>query len=65
MLVIVNFLVTIGKLVALLLAYIFLDSDLKHGNYKTMMVVSCLPMFFVLYFNITYIEESPRFLLAN
>lgn len=42
-----NFFVSIGKLYGLLLAYIFLDT-FTSGNWRLMMICSCVPNIFVL-----------------
>lgn len=62
-LVFINFMVSVGKLVAVLLAFCFLERSLKTGNYQLMIVVSSLPMFYVLHQNRLFLLESPRYLV--
>jgi MFS family permease len=59
-----NFCVSIGKLYGLLLAYIFLDTFIS-GNWRYMMIFSCIPNIFVFIGSFTTLQESPRYLIAN
>ena len=59
----INFCVSIGKLYGLLLAYIFLDS-FTSGNWRAMMVLSCLPNIIVFFGSLLHIRETPRFLIG-
>lgn len=59
-----NFCVSIGKLYGLLLAYIFLDT-FTSGQWRLMMIFSCFPNILVFFGSLIYLEESPRFLIAN
>ena len=58
-----NFCVSLGKLYGLLLAYIFLDT-FTSGNWRAMMIFSCIPNLFVLFGALTILKESPRFLIG-
>jgi MFS family permease len=48
----INFCVSIGKLYGIFLAYIFLDT-FTSGNWRWMMIFSCLPNIFVFFGSIT------------
>ena len=61
---IVNFFVTIGKMYAFLLAYVFLDG-FNSGNWRMMMIISSLTSLFVFIASKYLLLESPRFLIAN
>ena len=59
-----NFCVSLGKLYGLVLAYIFLDT-FTSGNWRAMMICSCIPNLFVFVGSLTVIHESPRFLIGS
>jgi MFS transporter, putative metabolite:H+ symporter len=64
MLVIINFFLTLGKVLGCFLVYIFISPDLKSGNWRLMMITSGIIPLIVLYGSLTFILESPRFLLS-
>lgn len=63
-LLLINFCVSLGKIYAIVLAYIFLD-DFHSGNWRAMMVCSSIPSLIVVAGSYLHMEESPRFLLAT
>ncbi|EAS04378.1 MFS transporter (macronuclear) [Tetrahymena thermophila SB210] len=63
-LVFLNFFVSVGKLVGCILAMICLDS-FTSGNWKLMMMLSSISSLFVFIASSSYLQESPRFLLAT
>lgn len=65
MLLILNFTLTIGKLYACLLGYIFLE-DMFYGNWRGLMASSSLTPLLVFFLSIFVLKESPRYLcVAN
>lgn len=63
-LLLLNFCVSLGKIFGIVLAEIFLDS-FTSGNWRLMMFFSGLPSVAVLIGTYCYMEESPRYLIAN
>jgi MFS transporter, putative metabolite:H+ symporter len=61
----INFCISIGKLYAVFLGWLFLQPVLADTNWKLMMVCGALPNFIVLWGSIYILEESPRFLLLH
>lgn len=61
--IITNACVSVGKIWAVLLAYIFLDS-FDSGNWRGLMITSSITSLVVVYGMIYYVQESPRFLLS-
>lgn len=61
----INFCISIGKLYAVFLGWLFLKPVLAETNWKLMMVCGSLPNFIVLWGSIYILEESPRFLLLH
>lgn len=61
----INFCISIGKLYAVLLGWVFLKPILPETNWKLMMVCGALPNFIVLWGSVYVLEESPRFLLMH
>jgi MFS family permease len=62
-LILLSFCMSVGKVLSLGLAYIFL-TDFTHGDWRSMMVASSLPNIIILAGACFSIYESPRFLLA-
>jgi putative MFS transporter len=63
-LLLINFCVSLGKVLSLILAYIFLD-NFNEGDWKSMMMASSLPSLIVVAGAYFRMYESPRFLLAK
>ena len=61
----INFCISLGKIYAVLLGYVFIEQDLKDTNWKLMMLCGGLPNVIVFIGSYFILEESPRFLLAN
>jgi MFS family permease len=59
-----NFCISVGKLYGLFLAYLTLES-FTSGNWRLMMVCSCLPNIIILVSSIRALRESPRYLVAH
>ena len=59
-----NFCISLGKLYGLLLAAIFLK-DFTSGNWRSMMICSCLPNVIVFFGSVFFLRESPRYLIAH
>jgi MFS family permease len=55
---------SIGALLACWLASILLDS-LDQGNWRGLLAMCCIPIFFSLVSSFIYLEESPRYYLLN
>ena len=62
--VVINSFVGIGKLYGVLMGALILD-DISHGNWRLMMALSSIPCFAVFAYTWKYLQESPRFLIAN
>ena len=60
----INFFITIGKLLGVLLGYLFLD-NLSSGNWRLMITVTSVFPLFTFLGTILFIRESPRFCLFN
>lgn len=54
---------SLGKILACLMIYIFIDANLKEGNWQTMILSSAIIPAIVLFGCLTSILESPRFLV--
>jgi putative MFS transporter len=63
-LLLINFCISLGKVLSITLAYIFLD-NFHEGNWRGMMVASSFPSLLVVAGGCLYMYESPRFLLAR
>ena len=63
-LVVLNFFVSVGKILGCFLAWLCLQS-FTQGNWRIMMVYSSLPSFLVLFGTIFVMKESPRFLISQ
>ena len=61
---IINFMVGMGKVFGILMAYVILD-NIKSGNWRLLMTISSIPCFLVAIGTYFYIYESARFLLIS
>ena len=61
----INFCISIGKLYAVFLGYVFLEKDIAETDWKAMMVCGSLPNIVVFLGSLYVLEESPRFLLMH
>lgn len=59
-----NFNVSIGKVYAILLAYMILD-DFHTGNWRLLMIVSSFSSLIVVSGVLLFVKESPRFLISS
>jgi putative MFS transporter len=58
-----NFCVSLGKLWGIFLSWIIL-SDMKSGNWRLLMICCSFTSLIVIYGLVTYVKESPRFLIS-
>jgi uncharacterized membrane protein len=58
-LIVINFFVSVGKLYAFILAYIFLE-DFSRGNWRLMMFISSSTSLLVSFLAKVFLYESPR-----
>jgi sugar phosphate permease len=63
-LIIINFFVSVGKIYAFLLAYLFLE-DFSKGHWRMMMCVSSCTSLIVGILALIFLMESPRYLMAS
>ena len=56
---------SLGKLLACLMVYFFIESDLKSGHWRTMILSSAIIPLIVIYGCYSTVIESPRFLLYH
>lgn len=63
-LIVINFFVSVGKIYAFLLAYLFLE-DFNKGHWKLMMCVSSFTTLIVGILALCFLMESPRYLMAS
>jgi len=64
-LVLLNFLITVGKMYGLLLGYLFIKKDIIETDWKTMVFCGGAPSVLVLIGSFLWLYESPRFLLSQ
>lgn len=62
-LVLLNFCASLGKLIGLLICSFFMES-FSVGNWRLMILVACSPNIIVLIGSLTYLKETPRYLIA-
>lgn len=54
----------VGELIAVFLGFLFLDSNLKSGNWRVLLLVSATPSFLAFALSQKYLIESPRYFLS-
>lgn len=61
----INFCISIGKLYAVFLGWLFLRPQLEDTNWKLMMVCGGMPNILVFLGSLYFLQESPRYLLVH
>lgn len=62
--IIINAAVGIGKIYGVLMAFLIMN-DIHSGNWRLLVLISCIPCFVVFIGVKKYVLESPRYLLAK